>query len=557
MLDKVPTEIILDSLFPLLSPRDILAIGSSSRSLHALILDALIWKRKLSAQTKYIALRVLTQSSQSHNLDWQRIYKRALSPQLYVWGVATNGRLGIDFHDPRIARGNCVPTPIPIRTGIDLVQVVAGGWSFHALGRNGQVVFWGQFNGDIVPFGHVDYRNPGARVATPSTLDLPFRTVDMSAGRAHILLTDDKGRVYQSISPALTQRITHACLENDAIAQISAGWTHSALLLTSGAILIFWPHDCLLREEYRVAHDAGPRQHAHGRADGAGGRRTILASVFDYAPDAVTLPHIPGQSIAQIANAEDAILALTASGRVYRMDLSTRRGLRGSERVRDMHEMFLDGSRRWNELTHFAPENLRKLLPDGDEAPHLSHITCSFRQFTLYAPSIHRNFAVFAGDATRDDSQPTLVGLDNVVDVARGDYHALALTRDGHVRAWGSQKGGKLGVNGLDHLRDGDVNDPLPVSFKSNGEGDGGTRKRFFAFSVAAAGWHSAALVIDLEGDDGDDGDGEEYEQEQGNENEEEQKGQQDEQPEANSLTQHAYSFVQRFTGMRTGMTQR
>lgn len=144
-------------------------------------------------------------------------------------------------------------------------------------------------------------------------------------------------------------------------------------------------------------------------------------------------------------------------------------------------------------MTNFSPENLQKLLPEGADIPHLSHITGSFRQFTLYAPSI-KHSVVFAGDATTDDATPTLIGLNNVVDVARGDYHALALTRDGEVRAWGSQKGGKLGVPSLNYNRDADITEPLPVSFTSD--------RRTFAFTIAAAGWHSAALVIDLDGDD-------------------------------------------------------
>lgn len=103
---------------------------------------------------------------------------------------------------------------------------------------------------------------------------------------------------------------------------------------------------------------------------------------------------------------------------------------------------------------------------------------------------------MFTGDATSNNSEPQLIDLDNVIDVVRGDYHTIALTRSGEVRSFGSQNGGALGVASLDYTRNGTVTTPLPVQF--------GGDKRKFAFTIAAAGWHSAALVIDLEGDDGD-----------------------------------------------------
>ncbi|TIA90782.1 hypothetical protein E3P99_01409 [Wallemia hederae] len=486
MLDNLPPEIVLDAILPLLPPRDILAIGRVSKSLHLLISDTLIWKRKLTDSSNYIALRILTQSH--HNLDWQHIYRRALSPHLYVWGEATNGRLGIDFRDPRIKRGNCVPQPIRVDVGVDLVQIVAGGWSYHGLGRNGDVVFWGEYNGDMVPFGNVDYRNPGARASRPMRLNLPFKVVDMSAGRAHVLFLSDTGDVYQSICCALPHRITHPCLENDDIYQINAAWTHSAIFMKSGTIMIFWSYDCLHSEEYRLGHGSGPRQ-LLSEHDGT----SINTHTFDYTPDAAILPRISDETITQMANAEDAILALTESGRLYRMGLSGSRGLRGAERAQELRRMFASGEKQWVELSNFSPDNLQKLLPEGATLSHLSHITTSYRQFALYAPAIQHS-VVFAGDATRNDAAPELIKVDDVVDVARGDHHSIALTRRGEVRAWGSPKNGKLGVPTIDYTRDSAVTEPLPVPFSDD--------RRVFVFSIASAGWQNAALVIDLDGDD-------------------------------------------------------
>lgn len=161
-----------------------------------------------------------------------------------------------------------------------------------------------------------------------------------------MLLLADDGHVYQSICCALPHRIVHPCLENDAILQISAGWTHSAVFLKSGTILIFWPYDSLLTEEYRLGHGAGPRQHIAQLPN----EESIDTHIFDYAPEAVTLPPIRDETVTQVANAEDAILALTVSGRVYRMGLSGRRGLRGNERIQDINDMFIGDNKRWNEV---------------------------------------------------------------------------------------------------------------------------------------------------------------------------------------------------------------
>lgn len=361
MMDRLPPEIILDNILPLLTLKDILHLSSTSKSLHFLISDQIVWKRRLlDDYNSYLALRVLTQSD-NISLDWQDIYRRTLTPQVYVWGVATNGRLGIDFNDERIKRGNCVPQPIKIDTRSNLVQLVAGGWSFHGLDRNGDITFWGQYNGDSFIYGPRDYRDSGARVDKPTKLRLPFKTIEMryvifiiiynthanrifSAGRAHIMLLSDDGHVYQSTSCALSHRIIHPLLVNDEIEQISAGWTHSAIFTKKGNIMVYWPLDYADSETYRANHENGPRQRVER------GVEFIDTHVFDFTPPSITLPSIPNETISKIASAEGAILALTQNGRLYRIDLHGRRGLRGEEAVRNIADLIANGEKRWIEV---------------------------------------------------------------------------------------------------------------------------------------------------------------------------------------------------------------
>ncbi len=108
-----------------------------------------------------------------------------------------------------------------------------------------------------------------------------------------------------------------------------------------------------------------------------------------------------------------------------------------------------------------------------------------------------------------------------VISVVLGDYHSAALTADGKLFTWGAFSQGALGLgdpkdievgqpggfanqqhraaakSGLRSARVPDVSVPTEVRF------DHGLKKRKdrFCFAVAAAGWHTGALVIDLDPD--------------------------------------------------------
>ena len=129
----------------------------------------------------------------------------------------------------------------------------------------------------------------------------------------------------------------------------------------------------------------------------------------------------------------------------------------------------------------------------------LHQISSSYRNFNIYSQSTD-NSIVFSGNATTDSPEAYLLnGLKNkgVVDIAQGDHHSIALTQSGEIFSWGSQRGGALGIPTINYARDGMIGEPLKVEFEEEGE-EGQIRKKF-AFSIAAGGWHSAALVIDLD----------------------------------------------------------
>lgn len=122
---------------------------------------------------------------------------------------------------------------------------------------------------------------------------------------------------------------------------------------------------------------------------------------------------------------------------------------------------------------------------------------------------------------TVPESEPKITpSLQNrsVISVVLGDYHNVALTSTGKVLSWGSYSLGALGLGDPTKLLPGtpgafitqeqrefamragrgeppSVETPTEVRFDYGRK----TPKDRFCFAIAAAGWHTGALVIDLE----------------------------------------------------------
>jgi SCF-associated factor 1 len=143
-------------------------------------------------------------------------------------------------------------------------------------------------------------------------------------------------------------------------------------------------------------------------------------------------------------------------------------------------------------------------LKNFSVTPKLSYLSGSFLHFGLFNTAGD----VLIGDVhTGSDTQPTIeAGLQHrgIINLSWGDWHGLALCEDGSVLSWGRElwKNGCLGMGyeTLDEARDlglrvedGGIVGAIPRKIP----GFGGKENKF-AFCVAAAGWHSAALVADF-----------------------------------------------------------
>ena len=179
-ITTIPLEIMIDNILPLLSLNDIKNLSNTSKFFKLLLNLQLIWKRKLFKDfNEFITLRYFLKYS--NTLNFKLIYNRLLYPQIYVWGSANNGRLGLNINDNRIKRGNCVPSPLKLNLKAkSIVKLVCGGYSFHALDSNGKLYVWGTYDGRLPSFGTSDYRKQTTKIQKPKLIGLPFKVKDVT-----------------------------------------------------------------------------------------------------------------------------------------------------------------------------------------------------------------------------------------------------------------------------------------------------------------------------------------------------------------------------------------
>ena len=144
------------------------------------------------------------------------------------------------------------------------------------------------------------------------------------------------------------------------------------------------------------------------------------------------------------------------------------------------------------------------LLEQFTTTPQLSYLSGSFYHFGLFNTA---GEVLIGNVSTKPNSPPiTPAGLQHrgVIGLSWGDWHALALCDDGSILSWGKElrANGCLGMG----YRDTEEARSMGLTIERNEvssveprkiTGFGGIEDKF-AFCVAAAGWHSAALVADF-----------------------------------------------------------
>ncbi|KAJ3878335.1 regulator of chromosome condensation 1/beta-lactamase-inhibitor protein II [Lentinula edodes] len=513
----IPLEIFLDNLLPRLPLVDLLQLQSTNKFFAQLCGDETFWKKKLAQDFNF------PDESTARRSGWKFIYLRLTKPRVFVWGRKEHGRLGITSF-PKSTLNN-VSSPLELKfPGARIVNLAAGGMSFQALDSEGCIHVWGALDGSQLALNRDGFSEPGKIATTPLRLQLPTSIRSISCGRLHSSSLDFNNQIWTFLSWGRPFRLVSDLLGAPDFTpiQVECGWTFSSALMKSGDVVVWWPFSDPLRTviETRMAEmDNQVENCAHPTNDGL-----IMCAPWELQTDPVVLPSLPSlpklfgaepdsdtPRIVKIAGFDNAMIALTNQGHVLLFDTlqSASEPSLGSWKYLPN---FSEASRIQN---HHAFSNAKLKGPPSDSK--ITHISAHFRTFIAYSESI-----VLMGDTeTNPDTLPKIIpGLQDksIISVVLGDYHFAAVTATGKLLTWGQYSDGALGLGDPGSLQAGtpggfanetlrvhaletrrgtppDVEIPTEVRFDSHRK----KAKDRFCVSAAASGWHTGALVIDLE----------------------------------------------------------
>lgn len=301
----------------------------------------------------------------------------------------------------------------------------------------------------------------------------PFKSLD--CGRSHLLAMDEQHRVYELFAWGRALRVQdrdERWRGGSGIKSIKAGWNYSLVRTKEDRCFVWWR----------------PSE-ATADAEGEAPRSGIIP---DVEVDSIELPRLPvidneEEELGQIACGENFLVARSTAGQVYKLSLDLGMGWQGdmAPRRERLGNAFRTGEIGWAYLPLFSD-----ISPASNGVkPRISHVQAHFRHFAALSPAAPlETSAVLLGDIdTTPDSPPRVIPSlqgAGIVQLAMGDYHFGALDDQGVLRTWGSATTGRLG-HGVAGQQQGEVDEPTRVDFAGG-----------FAFNIAFAGWHSAALVL-------------------------------------------------------------
>ncbi|KAH9884808.1 RCC1/BLIP-II [Cubamyces lactineus] len=549
-ITDLPAELFLDGIFPYLPVSDILHLGQTNRFFNSLSEDEAYWHRRIQEDFNFSG------SDTARRSGWKFLYKRLSDPHLYVWGEKSHNRLGL-ANPPKTSVRDGVPYPVRLDIpGVHLVSLVAGGMSFHAIDSRGDIYVWGVLNGETFALRSDGFAEAGQRADHPMKLQLPTKFRSLSCGRLHTTGFDAESHVWTFTSWGRPFRLSSSLVDKSSPetmpVQVESGWSFSAILTESGDVLAYWPFggrmkSIINQKDEELNNIENPELKAAVRARADDNNPNVIPCHWwvMHGADPVRLPAVPVHSLpvlrktglsqeqldedtklVKIAALDNCAIGLTNKGHVLRYD-----GLANEV-------AYVQG--RWEYLPYFSDlEKLREHAVyrasdegappqvDPPETMHITHVSASFQTFFAY--STGSSSTVLMGKVNSDPPEsylPSVIPeLQNraVISVVVGDYHFGALTSTGELLTWGAFSKGALGLGDPTKVPTGqpggfadseqlrtsvnrwgimrpppDVRVPTAVRF-DHGE----RRKREkYCFAAAALGWHTGALVIDVDRDD-------------------------------------------------------
>ncbi|CUS09757.1 unnamed protein product [Tuber aestivum] len=488
-LGDLPSE-ILDRILDYVGYKGAVSLAGTSKGFYNTLYDEETgyWKREARRVFKTPHVDSLI-----NKVPWQHLFRGMAKAHVYTWGQDTDGKLGHDRSPPRHYMRSPYSVAVPfeilrLRSKF-VVDIVAGGWSTSFLTSDGHVYVSGCL---------------GREPDSTAEIKFPEPIFQLSSGRGHLIALSNKGRVYTCVNKTQgVQRVDFCVTVNDSdpgyltpdkigkvaedigwAKKVVGGWDCCAALISGIGIVVWEPSDL-------------------GEADAMCYRPSMrIINGTDYLEKPPK--GIPAEALAKVRKhgsigeiidfvlGEGYLVFLTITGKVFAM--------RGFDQEAPV------------ELVHFSS-------PEG-QSP-VNRISGNFRRFAVFNKEgvvrvgdvdIVSNNVKGKAEGIKPIGRPDFTGY-KIVDIAFGDYHGLALTDEGRILSWGteSQMCGSLGLGdrlpgmGGRGFADLEVTEPEVVSFRPPGQGaasiEGEDKTKYYAFNIAAAGWHSGALVLGLDED--------------------------------------------------------
>lgn len=516
-LDLGP-DIIESDIIPYLAPPDIRSLKLVSKSLYYLVdQSSFVW-HELFKKT------FGTKPTPFSMNKWPELYSIRAKGRFYSWGAMGGGRLGLSSKDVApenldrqgFTSGVSKPTRVP---GIDevLADVSAGGFSFQILTAHGEIYSSGSYhaghqtgpgpdNSDYNEFQQ-QMRHQEAVLFNPINMSQRLRPVlpIRLGGARHRPLGRPDPRPMPGAFPSSPYQIPEenipeykSKVENKFLVReraqtetefvsVSSGRAHFIAMDNSGHV---WTWD---RGDYGVkARFVGPdgcdlKSQGKFVLKALAGWNSSVAYIYNYGlaywkkrdplkkdDTEATVHHllVPNtgaingpEKVVDFVACEDFIIYVTSEGKIYRNDMIG-------------EESFL--------LTKFQ-DYLK--LNGKSLAPRFVRVSGSFRNFAAFS----NEDLVLIGSKNSDE--PEIVDelqKKNCVSIAVGDYHFLALLRDGTALSWGLESN-HCGCLGLGKQIDGSLIEGgskrvrSPTKIEVEGK----------IVAIAAAGWQSGAIISD------------------------------------------------------------
>lgn len=175
-LQRVPDDVLIDSVLPLLPVDALECLSQTNHQLHAVATSETLWRKKIKDDFHF--------GGEGLNLSklpggWsKRLWHGLRRPRVYVWGSSGNSRLGLERGDQRLHASSMRGVPFPAEitsafqvpkstlkrpidpmgshvsnpgddemTRLGVVDLQAGGWSFTARDFEGGIWVWGELIG--------------------------------------------------------------------------------------------------------------------------------------------------------------------------------------------------------------------------------------------------------------------------------------------------------------------------------------------------------------------------------------------------------------------------